>query len=102
MRQFAPALLFSTLTVLLVSAYLLAPADRGQMAVAFPPFTSEATAWSIVRAAGGYAVAPTRLPNVVVAYAGDAGFQERARSLGALFFLNATGLCAPQPEREIT
>lgn len=102
MRQFAPALMFSTLSVVLVIAFMLAPKAKGEMAVAFAPFTSEQTAWAIVRAAGGYAVGPTRLPNIVVAYADNADFQQRARSLGALFFLKASGLCAPQLERETT
>lgn len=99
MRQLAPALIFSAVSVLLVAAFMLAPQSKGEMAVAFPPFTSEETAWSIVRAAGGFVVAPTRLPNVVVAYADNADFQQRAKSLGALFFLKASGLCAPQPDR---
>jgi hypothetical protein len=102
MRQLAPALIFSAVSILLVTAFMLAPQSKGQMAVAFPPFTSEETAWSIVIAAGGYAVGPTRLPNIVVAYADDAGFQQRARSLGALFFLKASGLCAPQLDRITT
>ncbi|MGV8833213.1 MAG: hypothetical protein ACOH2N_14655 [Devosia sp.] len=100
MRQFAPALIFSTVSFFLVAAFMLAPQAKGEMAVAFPPFTSEETAWSIVRAAGGYVVGPTRLPNIVVAYAADADFQQRARQLGALFFLNASGLCSPQIDRE--
>lgn len=102
MRQLAPALIFSAVSVLLVIAFMLAPQSKGQMAVAFSPFTSEETAWSIVRAAGGYVVAPTRISNIVVAYADDAVFQERARSLGALFFLKAIGLCAPQSDRKTT
>lgn len=102
MRQLAPALFFSAAALLLVAAFMLAPQSKGQMAVAFSPFTSEQTAWSIVRAAGGYIVGPTRIPNIVVAYADDADFQQRARSLGALFFLKASGLCAPQPDRETT
>lgn len=87
---------------MLVAAFMLAPQGKGQMAVAFAPFTSEETAWSIVRAAGGYAVGPTKISNIVVAYADHADFQQRARSLGALFFLKASGLCAPQPDRETT
>ncbi|UYQ72275.1 hypothetical protein OF122_00320 [Pelagibacterium flavum] len=102
MRQLAPALIYSAVSVLLVAAFMLAPQSKGEMAVAFSPFTSEETAWSIVRAAGGYAVGPTRIPNIVVAYADDSDFQQRARSLGALFFLKASGLCAPQTNRETT
>lgn len=100
MRQLAPAMIFSAVSALLIAAFMLAPQSKGEMAVAFAPFTTQETAWAIVRAAGGYAVAPTRLSNVVVAYAGDADFQQRARSLGALFFLKATGLCAPQRDSQ--
>jgi len=78
-----------------VLAGSLAPAERGEVAVVFSPATSEAAAWAIIRAAGGQLVAPTRLGNIVVAYAPDPDFQQRARDLGALFFLKAGGLCAP-------
>lgn len=72
---------------------------RGEVAVAFAPFTSEAAAWDIVRAAGGYLIAPTRLSNVVVVFAPDEEFQQRARALGAWMFFNATGLCAPRKDQ---
>lgn len=77
-----------------LAAPLRAP-DIGQVAVVFSPLTSEETAWTLVREAGGSIVAPTRIPNIVVAYAHDAGFQARLRELGGLFFLAASGLCAP-------
>lgn len=93
-KQFLPALLFAAFSALALAAPLRAP-ETGEMAIVFPPFTSEETAWAIVRQAGGSLVAPTRLPNVVVAYASDSGFQERISALGALFFVAATGLCAP-------
>lgn len=93
-KQFLPALLFAAFSALALAAPQRAP-ETGQMAVVFPPFTSEETAWAIVRQAGGSLVAPTRLPNVVVAHAADSGFQTRVGALGALFFLAATGLCAP-------
>ena len=95
MRQFLLAIAFAAVTgVVALSGSMAAPA-RGEVAIAFPPFTSEIAAWDIVRAAGGSLVAPTRLPNVVVAFAPDEGFQQRARELGALLFFRATGLCAP-------
>jgi hypothetical protein len=97
-RQFLLAFVFSiAVGVITLSGSVAAPA-RGEVAVVFRPFTSEAEAWNIIRAAGGYLVAPTRLPNVVVAFAPDEGFQARAQSLGAFLFLNATGLCAPLKE----
>ena len=98
MRQFLPAVLFSVGAAAIGLQGIIATPARGAVAVAFPPFTSEATAWAIVRDAGGSLVGPTRLPNVVVAFAPDAQFQERARALGAWFFVNAPGLCAPITE----
>lgn len=95
MRQFLLAIAFAVITGAVVLSGSMAAPMRGEVAVAFPPFTSEMVAWDIVRAAGGSLVAPTHLPNVVVAFAPDEGFQQRARALGAMLFFNATGLCAP-------
>lgn len=78
-----------------VFAGTMLPPRTGEMAVVFPVLTDELTAWALVREAGGLLVAPTQLPNVVVAYAPDDSFQDRVRSLGALFFVAAQGLCAP-------
>ncbi|MBE7732336.1 hypothetical protein [Devosia faecipullorum] len=69
--------------------------ETGEMAVIFPPFTTEETAWAIVRDAGGAFVAPTRIPNIIVAHTNDTGFQRRVQEMGAIFFLAANGLCAP-------
>lgn len=93
-RHLLPAILFALFSALALALPLRAP-DIGQVAVVFPPFTSEQTAWALVRQAGGAVVAPTRIPNIVVAYAQDAEFQSRMRALGGLFFLAADGLCAP-------
>jgi|GEM_PF-1041668 hypothetical protein len=93
-KQFLPAILFAAFSALALATPMPAP-ERGEMAIVFPPFTSEETAWALVRQAGGSLVAPTRLPNVVVAYAPDSGFQQRMSEMGALFFLAAAGLCAP-------
>ncbi|MBJ6986715.1 MULTISPECIES: hypothetical protein [unclassified Devosia] len=82
----------------LVGAGLLAApqaaADTGEMAVIFPPFTSEATAWERIHEAGGFVVGPTRFSNIVVVYADDPDFKYRASQFGALWFTAATGLCA--------
>ena len=102
MRELVPALCFSAIAVALAVGMTMAAPARGEMAVAFSPFTSELTAWAIIREAGGLMVAPTKLPNVVVVYAADDAFQERARALGALLFLKATGLCAPEIRPETT
>lgn len=95
MRDLVPALIFAIAAAAIGVAQPMAAPRSGEMAVAFPPFTSEAEAWRMVREAGGHVVGPTRLPNIVVVYAGDLSFQERARGLGALLFLSAKGLCAP-------
>ncbi|MBJ3783590.1 hypothetical protein [Devosia sediminis] len=92
--QFLPAILFALVSAIALAAPLRAPVT-GEMAVVFPPFTSEQTAWALVREAGGSIVGPTRIPSIVVAYGHDAEFQSRMRALGSLFFLAAEGLCAP-------
>lgn len=97
-RQLIPALLFSIAAAAIGLGNSMAAPARGEVAVAFMPFTSETTAWSIILAAGGAVVAPTRLPNIVVAFAPDAEFQDRVRALGAIAFFTATGLCAPTNE----
>jgi len=71
------------------------PPTTGETAVVFPILTDELTAWQIIIDAGGLIVAPSRLSNVVVAYAPDPEFGSRVRSRGALFTLAARGLCAP-------
>jgi hypothetical protein len=76
-----------------IAAY--APPARGEVAVVFPPGTSEQSAYHAIRQAGGRFVAPTRLGNIVVAHADDPAFADRVRGLGALLLLAAHGLCAP-------
>ncbi|WP_375452613.1 hypothetical protein [uncultured Devosia sp.] len=99
LRALVPALAFAVLSAGLALATTMAAPQTGEMAVVFPPFTDERTAWALVSQAGGLVVAPTRVPNVVVAYAPDPQFQSRIARLGALFFIAARGLCAnlPQP-----
>jgi hypothetical protein len=97
LRQFLPAVLFAVIVIAIAGpAALTTP--QGEMAVVFPPFTDETTAWALVRAAGGMIVAPTFLDNVVIAYAVDDGFQSRIRQSGALFLFAASALCISQPE----
>lgn len=98
-RDFVPAIAFTLLFTGTVYGATMLPPPAGEMAVVFPLMTSELTAWALVREAGGLIVAPTKLPNVVVAYAPDETFQSRVQSLGALFFFAAKGLCAPAAER---
>lgn len=94
LRALAPALLLAVASASIgLGATMIAP-TTGEMAVVFPPLTDELTAWALVAEAGGLMVAPTRLGNVVVAYAPDPQFQHRLRQLGALFFLAARGLCS--------
>ena len=92
---FMPALAMAALTAAGGLAAQYIPPTNGQMAVVFPPFTDELTAWQRVTDAGGQIVAPSHLSNIVVAYAPDTGFAGRVRSTGALFTLAATGLCQP-------
>ena len=92
---FIPAIGFALFVGLLFVTQTMAPPARGQMAVVFAPLTDELTAWALVRQAGGLVVGPTRLPNVVVAFAPDDAFAARITGLGALFTLSARGLCAP-------
>ncbi len=102
MRDFLPAIAFSILASLAAFSTTMAAPETGEMAVVFPPFTEETHAWAIIRAAGAQVVAPTQIGNVVVVHADQADFQTRARVLGALFFVKAEGLCAPQrPEASI-
>lgn len=88
-----PAFAFALLSAALLAAPQAAD-DMGEMAVIFPPFTSEITAWDRVREAGGYVVGPTRFSNIVVVYTDDPAFKHRVSQLGALWFTQATGLCA--------
>jgi hypothetical protein len=100
LADFVPAAFFALLAVTTVLVAAMAAPAKGQMAVVFPPMTSELTAWALVRQAGGLIVAPTQLPNVVVAYAPDETFQSRVQSLGALFLFAAEGLCAPSANED--
>lgn len=94
LRAVLPALLLALASASIALAATLAAPRSGEMAVVFPPFTDELTAWSLVREAGGLIVGPTRATNIVVAYAPDDDFQNRMRQSGALFFVAAKGLCA--------
>lgn len=98
MSDVFPALAFSLLSALLAFGLYMAPADTGEVAIVFPLFTDEATAYAIVGEAGGYVVGPTRFSNIVVAYADDVSFRDRASALGALLFVKADGLCSPLVE----
>lgn len=90
---FLPAGLFALVGAAALVAPQAAP-DEGEMAVIFPPFTSEADAWDRVHKAGGYVVGPTNFSNIVVVFADDTEFKDRVGQYGALWFTAATGLCA--------
>ena len=96
MRDFLPALALTLIASVIGFSTVIAAPPQGEMAVVFPPFTSEQQAWAAIRAAGGLMVGPTRISNVVVVFAPSEGFQAAARSQGALLFLKAEGLCSPQ------
>lgn len=82
-----------TCVALIVSSYW--PPEQGEMAVVLAPGASEQQVYAAILAAGGRFVAPSRFANIAIAYASDAGFQQRVRGEGALFAVRATGLCAP-------
>lgn len=72
-----------------------APPKAGEMAVVFPPGTSEGAAYSAIVDAGGRIVSTSRFDNIIIAYALDEGFRDRIGQHGGWFTLAATGLCSP-------
>jgi hypothetical protein len=92
-----PALAVALLTLGASLVTLYAPPAQGEMAVVFPPGTSEGVVFAAIRDAGGGFVAPSRFSNIVVAFGRDPGFAARIRAHGALFLLAAHGLCGPVP-----
>lgn len=92
-----PALMLAILVFVAGASSFYAPPAQGEMAVVFPFGTSEPAAYALVLAAGGKFVGPSRLPNIIVAFAPDEGFGQRIREAGALFLLAAQGLCGPLP-----
>jgi len=93
--QMAPALGVAVVTAFFGLTVLHAPPETGEMGVVFAPWTSQGEAIATIVAAGGRIVDAGRLPNVLIAYATDAGFDERVRARGAWFVAAAEGLCAP-------
>ena len=78
-----------------------APPATGEMAVVFPFGTDQRTAYQMIVAEGGQLVGGSRLANILIAYAPDAGFAARIRGAGALFTLAARGLCGPAADATI-
>ncbi|KKB11026.1 hypothetical protein VE25_14665 [Devosia geojensis] len=95
LHDLAPALGVAVLSAILGAAALHAPPETGEMGVVFAPWTGQGEAIATIAAAGGRVVDTGRLPNVVIAYAADAGFDDRVRQMGAWFITAASGLCAP-------
>jgi len=93
--QMAPALGVAVLTLLFGAWALHAPPQTGEVGVVFAPWTDQGAAIAAIVAAGGRVVDAGRLPNVMIAYAADDGFDERVREKGAWFTAAANGLCAP-------
>ncbi len=93
-----PALFIGGISLVIGGAAFYAPPSTGQMAVIFPFGTDQVTAYKIILADGGSFVSGSKFPNIVIAYATDAGFGQRVRASGALFTLAARGLCAPAAE----
>jgi hypothetical protein len=95
LHEMAPAFGVAVLTAILGAAALHAPPETGEMGVVFAPWTGQGEAIATIAAAGGRVVDAGRLPNVVIAYAADAQFDDRVREMGAWFTAAASGLCAP-------
>ena len=97
-RPFAgllPAAALATFVFAAGAVAFYAPPATGEMAVVFPFGTDQQTAYRLILAQGGRLVGGSRLANILIAYAPDAGFSARIRSAGALFTLAAHGLCGP-------
>lgn len=92
-----PALLVALGGFGIGGAAFYAPPATGEMAVIFAPWVDEPQALAAIIAAGGSLAGSTRLGNIAVAYASDAGFAERIRAHGGLFTLSATALCGTLP-----
>jgi len=90
-----PAVLIALVALFTEAAVFYAPPEKGQMAVFFPPSTTESVAISAIASAGGSFVSSSRFANIVIAYAPDAGFRERIAKHGGWFTLAAEGLCSP-------
>jgi hypothetical protein len=88
-----PAIVVAIGALLSGAAVAYAPAAKGEMAVLFAPWVSEADALRTIVAAGGEYVGPTRFGNLLIAFAPDDHFAERVRQAGALMLLAATGVC---------
>lgn len=88
----ALGLSFCVLVFGVVAVY--APPARGEMAIVFPPGTSESYAYGAIVSSGGKIVGTSRFQNIVVAYAQDEGFRSRILDHGGWFALAAKGLCS--------
>ena len=92
--ELLPAVGVSILAFLVSAFAFYAPPETGEMAVVFPPGTSETAAYGAIVDAGGRIVGTSRFNNVVVAYAPDEGFRHRIGNYGGWFTLAAEGLCS--------
>ena len=94
-RALIPALLIALVAITAEAAVFYAPPAEGQMAVFFPPNTSETSVFSAISSAGGSFVGTSRFSNIIIVYAPDSGFRKRISKYGGWFTLAAEGLCAP-------
>lgn len=94
-RAFVPAVLIALAAIVIEIVVFYAPPDEGQMAVFFPPSTTEVTAIAAIARAGGSFVGSSRFSNIIIAYAPDDGFRQRISNHGGWFTLAAEGLCSP-------
>lgn len=94
-KALAPALLIAFVALVTEAIVFYAPPSTGQMAVFFPPNTSEITAFTAVSKAGGSFVGSSRFSNIIIVNAPDKGFRKRISNHGGWFTLAAEGLCSP-------
>lgn len=94
-KALVPALLIAFFALMAEAAFFYAPPIQGQMAVVFPPNTSEITAFTAVTNAGGSFIGTSRFSNIIIVNAPDAKFRQRISNHGGWFTLAAQGLCSP-------
>jgi len=94
-RTFMPAIMIALLAIIIEMFVFYAPPAKGQMAVFFPPNTSEPMAIAAIASAGASFVGSSRFENIIIVYAPDTGFRQRISQHGGWFTLAAEGLCSP-------
>lgn len=92
---FVPALILMAIMLVFGAIGLSEAPAQGEMAVVFAPFQPEQKYVSRIIKSGAQYISPSRFHNVIVVNVDSAAVRESLRQQGALFFVNAGGLCAP-------